>query len=70
MLGEVHADGKGSQSLYSVTAQSNASHIRVIGPWHPTLVSSDIDNLDILPHPMRADALLSLADITPQAFKG
>ncbi|MBW0550303.1 hypothetical protein O181_090018 [Austropuccinia psidii MF-1] len=66
MVDEVHADAEGSQSLGSATAPC----IKVIGPPHPTLVSSDIKNLNILLYPRRADALLSSEDVTPRPFKG
>ncbi|MBW0574751.1 hypothetical protein O181_114466 [Austropuccinia psidii MF-1] len=46
-----------------------ATRIRVIGPQHPTLVNSNIDNLNILPHSQRANILLTSLDTTPRTFK-
>ncbi|MBW0552157.1 hypothetical protein O181_091872 [Austropuccinia psidii MF-1] len=46
-----------------------ARRIRVIGPRHPTLVNSNIDNLNILPYSQRANILLTSLDTTPQTFK-
>ncbi|MBW0535573.1 hypothetical protein O181_075288 [Austropuccinia psidii MF-1] len=43
--------------------------IRVIGPRHPTLICSDIDQQNILSHSRRAGALLTSADETPRTFK-
>ncbi|MBW0567350.1 hypothetical protein O181_107065 [Austropuccinia psidii MF-1] len=70
VVDEAHADEQEFQSLESVTAPATTSCIKVIGPRHPTLVLSDIDNLNILPYPRREDSLLSLAEVTPRPFKG
>ncbi|MBW0545360.1 hypothetical protein O181_085075 [Austropuccinia psidii MF-1] len=43
--------------------------IKVIGPCHPTLVCSDIDQKNILSYSRQAGALLTAADETPQTFK-
>ncbi|MBW0502369.1 hypothetical protein O181_042084 [Austropuccinia psidii MF-1] len=45
------------------------SKLRVIGPRHPTLISSDIDRSNILPYSRRAAALLSSAEVVPRTFK-
>ncbi|MBW0479725.1 hypothetical protein O181_019440 [Austropuccinia psidii MF-1] len=69
----IHLDSIGPvvpASISGSTAPATAPCIEVIGPRHHTLVSSEIKNLNILPYPMRADALLSLADTTPCSFKG
>ncbi|MBW0468571.1 hypothetical protein O181_008286 [Austropuccinia psidii MF-1] len=70
VVDEAYTDEQDFQSLESVTAPATTSRIKVIGPEHPTLVSSDIDNLNILPYPRRADALLPSAEVTPWTFKG
>ncbi|MBW0486680.1 hypothetical protein O181_026395 [Austropuccinia psidii MF-1] len=43
--------------------------IKVIGPQHPTLVCSDIDQQKILIYSRQAGALLMAADETPRTFK-
>ncbi|MBW0535815.1 hypothetical protein O181_075530 [Austropuccinia psidii MF-1] len=48
---------------------TRASRIKIIGPRHPTLICSDIDQQNILSHSRRAGALLTAADETPQTFK-
>ncbi|MBW0514044.1 hypothetical protein O181_053759 [Austropuccinia psidii MF-1] len=70
MVDEVHANEEESHFLDPLTDLETALGIGVIGLQHPTLVSSDIDNLNTLPYPRSEDALLSLEDITPQNFKG
>ncbi|MBW0509573.1 hypothetical protein O181_049288 [Austropuccinia psidii MF-1] len=42
--------------------------IKVIGPRHPTLVSSAINPDNILPYPRRAGALLTTLDNTPNTY--
>ncbi|MBW0577854.1 hypothetical protein O181_117569 [Austropuccinia psidii MF-1] len=37
---------------------------------NPTLISSDINNLNILPYTRRADSLLTLADLAPCTYRG
>ncbi|MBW0511256.1 hypothetical protein O181_050971, partial [Austropuccinia psidii MF-1] len=69
MVDEVHGNGEGSLSAKAVTAPITSVHIRVIRPFHPSLVSSDINSLNILPYTMRADALLTLADSSPCTYK-
>ncbi|MBW0565799.1 hypothetical protein O181_105514 [Austropuccinia psidii MF-1] len=46
-----------------------ATRIRVIGPQHPTLVNSNIDNLNILPYSQRANILLT-SDIQSSTLLG
>ncbi|MBW0461525.1 hypothetical protein O181_001240 [Austropuccinia psidii MF-1] len=67
MVDEVHGGGEGP--LSTELAPVTPARIKVIGPRHPTLISSDIDNLNILPYTRRADALLTLADATPRTYK-
>ncbi|MBW0506632.1 hypothetical protein O181_046347 [Austropuccinia psidii MF-1] len=43
--------------------------LRVIGPRHPTLVSCDIDRLNILPFPRHPETFFSSAHTTPRTFK-
>ncbi|MBW0491806.1 hypothetical protein O181_031521 [Austropuccinia psidii MF-1] len=43
--------------------------IKVIGLWHPTLISSEIENQNILPFSRRPKVLLTTSDDTPQTFK-
>ncbi|MBW0538331.1 hypothetical protein O181_078046, partial [Austropuccinia psidii MF-1] len=48
---------------------TKASRIKIIGPRHPTLICSDIDQQNILSHSRRAGALLTAAAETPRTFK-
>ncbi|MBW0490531.1 hypothetical protein O181_030246 [Austropuccinia psidii MF-1] len=41
----------------------------VIGPRHPTLISSTINQSNILPYSRRAGALLTSLEVAPQTFK-
>ncbi|MBW0538635.1 hypothetical protein O181_078350 [Austropuccinia psidii MF-1] len=43
--------------------------IKVIGPRHPTLVCSNVDQRNILSYSRRAGALFTAADDTPKTFK-
>ncbi|MBW0473073.1 hypothetical protein O181_012788 [Austropuccinia psidii MF-1] len=45
------------------------SRLRVIGPRHPMLISSNIDHSNILPYFRRAAALLSSGEVDPGTFK-
>ncbi|MBW0565721.1 hypothetical protein O181_105436, partial [Austropuccinia psidii MF-1] len=45
------------------------TRIKVIGPCHPTLICSNIDQKKILSHSRQAEALLTAADEAPQTFK-
>ncbi|MBW0471574.1 hypothetical protein O181_011289 [Austropuccinia psidii MF-1] len=69
MVDEVHGAGEGSLSAEAVTAPRASARIRVIGTCHPTLVSSDINSLNILPYNRRADALLTLTNFAPCTYK-
>ncbi|MBW0501514.1 hypothetical protein O181_041229 [Austropuccinia psidii MF-1] len=53
---------KGSQSVAR-------PKLRVIGPRHPTLISSNIDQSNILPYSRRAGALLTSVEVAPRTFK-
>ncbi|MBW0537724.1 hypothetical protein O181_077439 [Austropuccinia psidii MF-1] len=44
--------------------------LRVIGPRHPTLISSNLDTSNILPYSRRPKALISSSDNTPCTYKG
>ncbi|MBW0488360.1 hypothetical protein O181_028075 [Austropuccinia psidii MF-1] len=41
----------------------------VIGPRHPTLISSNIDQSNILPYSRRAGALLTSVEVAPRTFR-
>ncbi|MBW0531857.1 hypothetical protein O181_071572, partial [Austropuccinia psidii MF-1] len=43
--------------------------LHVIGPRHPMLISSTINQSNILPYSRRAGALLTSLEVTPQTFK-
>ncbi|MBW0465717.1 hypothetical protein O181_005432 [Austropuccinia psidii MF-1] len=44
--------------------------LKVIGPQHSTLISSNVDASNILPYSRRPKALISLTDNTPCTYKG
>ncbi|MBW0499248.1 hypothetical protein O181_038963 [Austropuccinia psidii MF-1] len=67
MTEEPHAEEDLPTELRNKAPQ--ATRIRVIGPRHPTLVNSNIDNLNILPYSRRANILLTSLDTTPRTFK-
>ncbi|MBW0559285.1 hypothetical protein O181_099000 [Austropuccinia psidii MF-1] len=69
MVDEVHWDGEGPLSAEAVTDPINSACIKVIGPCHPTLVSSDINSLNRLPYTRREDAFLTFADSAPCTYK-
>ncbi|MBW0556929.1 hypothetical protein O181_096644 [Austropuccinia psidii MF-1] len=48
---------------------ANPSRIRVIGPCHPTMVTSDISNINILPYLRRANTFVTSLGSTPSTFK-
>ncbi|MBW0535083.1 hypothetical protein O181_074798 [Austropuccinia psidii MF-1] len=43
--------------------------LKVIGPRHPTLITSDLDTSNILPYSRRPKALISFSDNTPRTYK-
>ncbi|MBW0521828.1 hypothetical protein O181_061543 [Austropuccinia psidii MF-1] len=43
--------------------------LRVIGPRHPTLISSTINQSNILPYSSRAGALLTSVEVAPRTFE-
>ncbi|MBW0492516.1 hypothetical protein O181_032231 [Austropuccinia psidii MF-1] len=47
----------------------SASRIKVIGPWHPTIISSAIDSQHILPYSRRPKVFLSTHNDSPRTFK-
>ncbi|MBW0525124.1 hypothetical protein O181_064839 [Austropuccinia psidii MF-1] len=49
---------------------AQAPRLRIIGPQHPTLVTSDLDSLNILPYKRRPVALLTAVDDAPQTYQG
>ncbi|MBW0521793.1 hypothetical protein O181_061508 [Austropuccinia psidii MF-1] len=70
MVHEVHVDGEGPLSSEAVTAPTTLACIQVMGPHHPTLVLSDINNLNIPPYRRRETLFLSLEIYTPGPYKG
>ncbi|MBW0547402.1 hypothetical protein O181_087117 [Austropuccinia psidii MF-1] len=67
MEDEPHA--KDTLTVTQNTEAPQTMHIKVIGPRHPTLVSSEINNLNILPYSQRANVLLTSVDTTPQTYQ-
>ncbi|MBW0526155.1 hypothetical protein O181_065870 [Austropuccinia psidii MF-1] len=52
-----------------ISPPGNVSRIKVIGPRHPTLISSDVDSHHILPYSRRPKVFLSTHDDSPRTFK-
>ncbi|MBW0523331.1 hypothetical protein O181_063046 [Austropuccinia psidii MF-1] len=49
---------------------TQAPSLRIIGPRHPTLVTTELDSLNILPYKRRPIALLTAVDDAPQNYRG
>ncbi|MBW0580754.1 hypothetical protein O181_120469 [Austropuccinia psidii MF-1] len=43
--------------------------IKVIGPWHPSLITSDTLEKNILPYSRRANALVTMTSDGPRTFR-
>ncbi|MBW0510762.1 hypothetical protein O181_050477 [Austropuccinia psidii MF-1] len=52
----------------SETSPATQSKIRMIGPHHPTMITSEINNLNNLPYSRRANALVTGAGVSPFTF--
>ncbi|MBW0550935.1 hypothetical protein O181_090650 [Austropuccinia psidii MF-1] len=65
MVDEAHSDGLNANS----TEIDNQSRIKVIGPRHPTLITSSIDQLNVLPYSRRGNALFSALIEIPSTYK-
>ncbi|MBW0509045.1 hypothetical protein O181_048760 [Austropuccinia psidii MF-1] len=64
MLDEIHPE--------NVETNSQINHppkIKIIGPWHPTLISSNIDQLNVLSFPRRENALITNTMKIPSTYK-
>ncbi|MBW0527614.1 hypothetical protein O181_067329 [Austropuccinia psidii MF-1] len=66
---EEAVDEASSSSVTEEPAPPAPPRLRVIGPRHPTLVSCDIDQSNILPFPRRPETFFSSACTTPRTFK-
>ncbi|MBW0488783.1 hypothetical protein O181_028498 [Austropuccinia psidii MF-1] len=65
MVGETHSDELNANS----TEINNHPRIKVIGPRHPTLITSSIDQLNVLPYSRRGNALFSASIEIPSTYK-
>ncbi|MBW0579665.1 hypothetical protein O181_119380, partial [Austropuccinia psidii MF-1] len=61
---------EGEESLAEESPSDPPRRIRVIGPWHPTLISCDLDSTNVLPYPRRPNALISSCCDTPRTYQG
>ncbi|MBW0545952.1 hypothetical protein O181_085667, partial [Austropuccinia psidii MF-1] len=52
----------------STINQAHAPRLKIIGPRHPTLITADLNNLNILPYKRRPIALLTTSNDTPQTY--
>ncbi|MBW0466412.1 hypothetical protein O181_006127 [Austropuccinia psidii MF-1] len=66
---EEAVDEASSLSVTEEPAPPAPPRLQVIGPRHPTLVSCDIDQSNILPFPRRPETFFSSACTTPRTFK-
>ncbi|MBW0523999.1 hypothetical protein O181_063714 [Austropuccinia psidii MF-1] len=65
MVVEALSDGLNTSS----TEIDNQSRIKVIGPCHPTLITSIIDQLNVLPYSRRGNGLFSASIEIPSTYK-
>ncbi|MBW0497876.1 hypothetical protein O181_037591 [Austropuccinia psidii MF-1] len=45
------------------------NRIKVIGPRHPTLITSEVDTIHILPYPRRTRTFITTSDSTPRTYR-
>ncbi|MBW0538010.1 hypothetical protein O181_077725 [Austropuccinia psidii MF-1] len=71
VVDEVHSPvgERSDQEAPSLENRPRVSRIKVIGPRHPTIITGDITNQNILPYSCRANALITVSDDSPQTFK-
>ncbi|MBW0489914.1 hypothetical protein O181_029629 [Austropuccinia psidii MF-1] len=65
MVDKAHSDELNA----SITEIDNQPRINVIGPRHPTLITSSIDQLNVLPYSRRRNALFSASIEIPLTYK-
>ncbi|MBW0491925.1 hypothetical protein O181_031640 [Austropuccinia psidii MF-1] len=53
-----------------IATQTQVPRIKIIGPRHPTLITAELNDLNILPYKRRPSALLSESNKTPQTYCG
>ncbi|MBW0541178.1 hypothetical protein O181_080893 [Austropuccinia psidii MF-1] len=69
MVDEIHESNEAGDAEHSQAHPISASRIKVIGPQHPTIISSDVESFNILPYNRRPRALLSAHNDAPRTFK-
>ncbi|MBW0502615.1 hypothetical protein O181_042330, partial [Austropuccinia psidii MF-1] len=57
-----------AEGIQASLPPSPRPRIKVIGPWHPTLITSDILEQNILPYTRRANALVTTTNNDPKTF--
>ncbi|MBW0556422.1 hypothetical protein O181_096137 [Austropuccinia psidii MF-1] len=65
MVDGAHSDGLNADS----TEIDNQSRIKVICPFNPTLITSSIDQLNVLPYSRRGNAFFSALIEIPSIYK-
>ncbi|MBW0472313.1 hypothetical protein O181_012028 [Austropuccinia psidii MF-1] len=65
MVDEAHSDGLNASS----TERDNQSRINVIGPCHPTFITSRIDQLNVLPYSRRGNDIFRASIEIPSTYK-
>ncbi|MBW0533979.1 hypothetical protein O181_073694 [Austropuccinia psidii MF-1] len=53
-----------------IATQIQVPRIKIIGPRHPTLITAELNDLNILPYKRRPMALLTASNKTPQTYCG
>ncbi|MBW0505653.1 hypothetical protein O181_045368 [Austropuccinia psidii MF-1] len=53
-----------------IATQTQVPCIKIIGPRHPTLITAELNDLNILPYKRRPMALLTASNKTPQTYCG
>ncbi|MBW0546341.1 hypothetical protein O181_086056 [Austropuccinia psidii MF-1] len=64
MADEIH-----SKNVETNSQINHPQKIKIIGPWHPTLISSNINQLNVLPFPRRGNALITNTMTIPSTHK-
>ncbi|MBW0488376.1 hypothetical protein O181_028091 [Austropuccinia psidii MF-1] len=55
-------------SSEEATNNHKTRRVKVVGPRHPTLITSNVDSIHILPYSQRAKALLTTTDNAPKTY--
>ncbi|MBW0508535.1 hypothetical protein O181_048250 [Austropuccinia psidii MF-1] len=68
-INDENSTQEGMDDQQQVDSSTGITRIRVIGPRHPTIITSNVDPLHILPYKRRAVAYLSIANNAPATYQ-